>query len=151
MKLHRQKLLPLLRNKIQITCQIKLAGYFFKYGENMFKRISIYLFLICIIITFCGCEMVKQNEEISDDVVINMPNDNTINGYRNPGIYNGNTQNSKPQTSTPLLYYANTSSKKFHKNTCRYATSTDNSKLYISENRNELILQGYSPCKICEP
>ena len=145
------RLPKLLRNKILITCLIKLAGYFFKNGGNMLKRTLIILLMFSVLIVFVGCNETKVEENLSGEVIIKMPTDNTINGYRKPSISGGNIISSKTQTSVPLMYYANTSSKKFHKNTCRYASSTDNSKLYITENRNELILQGYSPCKICEP
>lgn len=117
----------------------------------MFKRVLIGLLVFCVLIAFVGCDKSEVEEKISDEVIIKMPTDNTINGYKKPGVYDGIMENDKPQTSVPLLYYANTSSKKFHKNTCRYASSTDNSKLYITEDRSELVLQGYSPCKICEP
>lgn len=128
-----------------------MTGYFFENGECMFKRAFICILVFSVLVTFVGCNEAKTEDNVSDEVIIKMPTDNTINGYRKPGINNSVIQNDKPQTGTPLLYYANTSSKKFHKNTCRYASSADNSKLYITENRNELILQGYSPCKICEP
>lgn len=48
-------------------------------------------------------------------------------------------------------YYANKSTKKFHLPSCRYAGQIKNENLYITDNRDELISAGYSPCKNCDP
>lgn len=111
---------------------------------------------ICLMLMFavllCGCSYTNAKEEGSDEVVINMPTDDSLNGYRLESNYEETSSAvNSSQDDSVLLYYANTNSKKFHKNSCRYAKMTSNENLYITESKNELINEGYVPCKVCEP
>ena len=46
----------------------------------------------------------------------------------------------------------NTSSKKFHRPTCRYAEQLqDERRVEYNGSREELIEKGYDPCKVCNP
>ena len=76
-----------------------------------------------------------------------MPTDDSINGYRKENTLSETAETTKPNG----IYYANTQSKKFHFSNCTYAERTNNDNLYLTEDREELILTGYAPCKICNP
>lgn len=58
-----------------------------------------------------------------------------------------------PNASTvETTYIANTNSKKFHKTSCAMASKiSDKNKLEFNGSRDELIGQGYVPCKKCNP
>lgn len=58
---------------------------------------------------------------------------------------------SQQQELISEVYYANKSSKKFHKSTCGSAKLIKGDNLYITQNRDELIGGGYSPCLRCNP
>ncbi len=96
-----------------------------------------------------------------------MPKDNTVNGYRvsqpqtttsslpdviatdNVEIAQSNPSTSAQQSATK--YCANKNSKVFHKANCSSVSKMkEENKAYFS-NRAELITQGYSPCKTCNP
>lgn len=71
--------------------------------------------------------------------------------------FNGESRaNNQPQVvQTPqkvtgsTVFYLNTSTKKFHLSTCRYASSKNAEQTnYTAE---QLIRDGYSPCKVCNP
>lgn len=49
------------------------------------------------------------------------------------------------------LYYANTKTRKFHLNNCEAAQKIKDENLYITEYRDQLINEGYTPCSICNP
>ena len=51
--------------------------------------------------------------------------------------------------STAVTYVINTSTKKFHISTCRYAKG-DNVKT-VNESKEQLIKEGYEACKTCKP
>lgn len=118
----------------------------------MRKYFSI-IFVIFVFISLCSCSDTDAREEKQpEEFVINMPTDDSLNGYKSES--SRTSSNSEVTTSNDdlfLLYYANTKSKKFHKNTCRYAKITSNDNLYITESREELVNEGYVPCKVCEP
>ncbi len=58
-----------------------------------------------------------------------------------------------PPQQEPIneVYYANKSTKKFHKSTCGSAKLIKDVNLYTTQNRQELIDAGYSPCLRCNP
>ena len=56
------------------------------------------------------------------------------------------------EENTGESYILNTDSKKFHRTTCSSAKRMkDENKAEFNGNRDELIAQGYSACKICKP
>ncbi len=80
-------------------------------------------------------------------------------GYTGSGVtvtFEGN-DNSESESqasateSSGTQYYANKSSKKFHKETCIYAKRLSEDNLYICSSREQLIAEGYTPCGKCEP
>lgn len=117
------------------------------------KRYFSILFIVISLLLLCNCSGTDAKEEKQpEEVIINMPTDDSLNGYKSES---SNISSSSEATTSKeelfLLYYANTNSKKFHKNTCRYAKMTSNENLYITESREELVNEGYVPCKVCEP
>ena len=68
----------------------------------------------------------------------------------------GNSSDSGTQESSSenskVEYILNTNSKKFHKPSCSSASSikTENKEIYTGS-RDDLIAQGYDPCKKCNP
>lgn len=62
---------------------------------------------------------------------------------------NGTNNEVSNDVSIESKYIANTSTKKFHVSTCKYVKSmSEDNKLY-SESYDELISEGYEPCKVC--
>ncbi len=111
---------------------------------------KIILTVICFIFLLCGCS--DADTVSSPPITVKMPKDNTVNGYRNKSTVSSSSavisQNDNDQY---ILYYANTNSKTFHFSSCKSAQKILNKNLYITEFRDELTEQGYSPCSICNP
>lgn len=103
----------------------------------------------------CGC-IDDTTETTKIPVIINQPNDNTVNGYRNdnsssfPDKIEANSvlNNNTPITTT---YCGNKNSKKFHKISCSALKNTKQENKIYFKTRNEYIQKGYTPCKICNP
>lgn len=123
------------------------------------KRL-IYLYLI-LIISICGC---KQNDITSQKtpVTINMPTDNSVNGYRTKGVSDSDIidansvgvetkEESKPANSTELVYCGNLNRKVFHYATCSSVKQMKEDNKYYSSDRNLFIEMNYTPCKSCNP
>ena len=122
---------------------------------TMVKYMKKFIIFLLIIITCCGC---NSKETVSrTDVIINMPTDNSVNGYRNEIVVNSSNNTTtkvedKNQTETTVIQYcANINSKKFHLPDCgSVETIKQENRLYLSD-KNELISLGYEPCKKCNP
>ena len=106
------------------------------------KKLFCALILVMLILT--GCKTAAPNKNTSDFKII-FPTDNTVNGYREPQAESSDIQNSV------ISYYANTKTYKFHFSDCVYAQKTTEENLLITNTREELITEGYSPCKKCNP
>ena len=128
----------------------------------MKKLVCVFLVLLCL----CGCS--TSNLDMTDNthsqITINLPTDDTVNGYRQ----GGNSQ-SMPQTisadevkpaspkqnssseNTKVEYVGNLNTHIFHKSTCgSVGTMKDENKI-IFEGRDAAINDGYTPCKRCNP
>ena len=128
----------------------------------MKKLVCVFLVLLCL----CGCS--PSNSDMTDNthsqITINLPTDDTVNGYRQ----GGNSQ-SMPQTisadevkpaspeqnssseNTKVEYVGNLNTHIFHKSTCgSVGTMKDENKI-IFEGRDAAINDGYTPCKRCNP
>lgn len=132
-------------------------------------------FIMC-----CGCDNTNTETATQNDVIINIPTDNTVNGYRDDATQSNpqnnttktdtevsskaeatvssknNTSNNKTETinqpeNTSTQYCGNTNSKKFHYTSCGFVDKINSeNRLYLSD-RSELISLGYEPCKKCNP
>lgn len=132
----------------------------------MKKFLSI-IILLLLSFTFCGCQEDNITTSQKQQVVINLPKDDTVNGYRLedkkentiPDKISGaevlphssQTTNSTAYENTNITYCGNKNSKKFHKSTCGALKNTkDENKIYF-ETRDEFIENGYTACKLCNP
>lgn len=107
-----------------------------------FVKIMLLCFTLCL--AFCSC---KGDAEVKQTVFLPDENTkNTVNGYKTEP----NTDETE-QSDTQTLYIVNTSSGKFHLETCRYAKELKDESKDESRNREKLIADGYSPCKVCKP
>lgn len=132
------------------------------------KRFSIFLICIFFIFSFSAC---KENKvaETREAVVINLPKDDSVNGYRteNPDYSdktvvsansvvidnsNGKNQNNKTQNSNSNgSYCANKNSKVFHKSECGSVSSMKDENKEFFNDRNNALSNGYKPCGRCKP
>ncbi|MBR6681375.1 MAG: hypothetical protein IKL40_00125, partial [Clostridia bacterium] len=66
--------------------------------------------------------------------------------------YIGKENKETTEMPTVMDYVLNTSSKKFHKPSCSsVSTIKENNKKAYNGTREQLILDGYSPCGSCKP
>lgn len=132
------------------------------------KKLFVLLLTVLILLSLGGCKFENTASEQRKPVKINMPEDNSVNGYRLPDSKSenddGNTvsadnvtvESSSQATSnqaenTKIMYCANISSKTFHKNNCSSVKSIKEENKFFLSDRNRLIEDGYSPCKQCKP
>ena len=128
----------------------------------MKKFICIFLTLLCL----CGCSTSDYNmtDNTHSQITVNLPTDNTVNGYRQ----GGNSQ-SMPQTisadevkpaspaqnssakNTKTEYVGNLNTHIFHKSTCGSVGTMKEENKIIFEGRDAAISGGYTPCKRCKP
>lgn len=126
----------------------------------MKKFISLIL-VLALFLCLVGCK--EENDTAkSQEVIINMPDDDTVNGYRTESVASdslpntidgssvaaGDVQASKPDTVT---YYANKNSKVFHTSDCSSVKNMKQENCVYFNTREECINDGYSPCKRCNP
>ncbi len=105
------------------------------------KRIFTFIIVLSVFLSLSGCKDNKINE---NTVVI--PDDNTaktVNGYKSETPLN-------PEVTT-IFYVANKTTKKFHLESCQYAKSSNTANLTETTDRESLVNDGYSPCKVCAP
>jgi micrococcal nuclease len=73
------------------------------------------------------------------------------------GLWGNRTESVKRTTATnnqansPIVYWANIKSKKFHRPDCQWARQIRPDNLRKSNNHQQLIKDGYQPCKACRP
>ena len=135
------------------------------------KKLLIILLILLIPLSLVGCSSGTETESRAE-IVINMPTDNTVNGYRTESVVkdekdtiptnkvgveskkpsaNSSTESKPPIVTEPVQYCANINSKTFHKTDCGSAKNLKEENKYITSNREELINDGYTPCKKCNP
>lgn len=122
------------------------------------KRTLTLIFTILIILCLCGCDK-DNNDSIKTPVKINLPKDNTVNGYKNENSASDDKTASKITTENIQInenvkaysYWGNKNSKKFHKANCSSFKNTKEENIVFFNTRNEFVSYGYNPCKICKP
>lgn len=117
------------------------------------KKIIICVLSILLLLICCGCN--SENTDNRTPVTINLPTDDSVNGYRvsEPESSSEQTaESSKTETAqTETKYCANINSKVFHKITCSSVSNMkEENKAYFLD-RSLLIDEGYTPCKRCNP
>ena len=136
----------------------------------MKKFICIFLTLLCL----CGCSTSDYNmtDNTHSQITVNLPTDNTVNGYRQggnsqsmpqtisadevkPASPEQNSSVSKEQNSSSqnakVEYIGNSNSHIFHKSTCGSVGTMKKEIKIIFEGRDAAINGGYTPCKRCKP
>ena len=125
------------------------------------KRLIVLFALLTIFISGCSAEKVDTKPS---PVKINLPTDNTVNGYR---ISDGeNVYSSIPDVidasevgivssvninTTEKSFCGNKNSKVFHISSCGSVTGMkEQNKVYFNS-RSEFISNGYKPCSRCNP
>lgn len=126
-------------------------------------RIIRFLIILLITISLCGCADIGTSSE--PQIVINMPTDNMVNGYRissqaetdqsNPANMDTSSDTpsvtkSKPNT-VDTYYCASISGSKFHIPTCGSAKNIKEENLITAPDRQKFIDDGYEPCRRCNP
>lgn len=62
------------------------------------------------------------------------------------------TNNASTVTQNGITYVANTNTKKFHKSSCASVSQIKpENYLELTDTRDEIVSQGYTPCKRCKP
>ena len=118
------------------------------------KKLIILLLCPILILSLAGCE--KEDTVSRKEVSINLPDDNTVNGYRvsKPETTSENETSSKvlsQKETGETKYCANINSKIFHKLSCSSVAKMKEENKAFFLNRDLLIDEGYSPCKMCNP
>ena len=127
----------------------------------MEKIVCLCFCFIVILSTCCGCSgmTIKGSTDTAsaEPVTVNMPTDNSVNGYRTYGnttpdgitVINSGVSENSEDTDYCGEYVANTNSNKFHKSSCSSAKKMNEENKYISNSREDMISRGYEPCKRC--
>ena len=131
------------------------------------KKFLVFLTIVFVTLSASGCSD-AETASSNGPVKINLPKDNTVNGYRleenddvtadgetvnaeNVTVESADSKTDRNITDTKAKYCANIKSKVFHKADCSSVKKMqEESKFYLSD-RNQLIEDGYTPCKQCEP
>jgi len=132
-------------------------------GDFVNKLLS-FLMILILIISLSSCKNENIDTSVADtektSVVINLPNDDTVNGYRTKAPTRDGSfvsadkvtvGDSSSYQNSKIQYCGNINSKVFHKSTCSSVKKMKDDNKYFSSNRSELITLGYSPCKACNP
>ena len=117
------------------------------------KRIFSLILAIAIAFSMAGCSSEDVTSVPREKVEINLPENDTVNGYREPGFVREetNSTNSKAPTSQNVQYCANIKTKIFHLSSCSSAKNMSEENKYLLSNREALINDGYTPCGRCKP
>lgn len=124
------------------------------------RAIAVFMFIISVFL--CGCSQQNTASDAADTVTVNMPTDDSINGYRLEGqknpenISSSAIKSSSAETVTEdaaklKTYCASRSSAKFHLSTCGIVKNIKAENLFTTDNREELTEKGYEPCQKCNP
>ena len=129
------------------------------------KRITA---LILIMLLLCGCSAadITVNTDSHEQITVNFPTDNTVNGYRT-GSSVQESDSSMPEAipadetkpaapsetslSSTAEYIGNSNSHVFHKSDCGSAKNMKDSNRVIFSSRDKAVGKGYTPCKRCNP
>lgn len=114
------------------------------------KRIIAIMLSVILAVLFCGCSQeAPEVEDNSPTVIIpDYTTETTVNGYKQ---FSKTETQTKEENKVSSEYYANKSSKKFHSDICSYGKNIKSENLYTTKSRDELIGNGYEPCKKCNP
>lgn len=126
----------------------------------MRKFLILFIFVLMLFsIAGCGNKEVQNNRE---EVTVNLPRDNSVNGYRV-----GKSENKDdtvisaddvtvvdkyvPKKETEASYCANKNSKVYHKIDCDSVGKMKEENKVLINSKADAVSKGYSPCKVCNP
>lgn len=114
------------------------------------KRLLALLISLLLIFTLSGCQT-KNTYNDKTPIKINLPTDDSVNGYRknDSEIINGSII--VKETTENYKYFGNKNSKKFHKASCSSLKNTKEENKIFYKTREEFINNSYSACKNCNP
>lgn len=118
----------------------------------------------------CGCSATEEATSCApeSEIIVKLPTDSTVNGYRIAASADSGSQSKESTGATSGgntasasaaarastsggAYRANINTKKFHTSECGYGIKISEENLYTSNSREDMISQGYEPCKRCNP
>lgn len=111
------------------------------------------LAILCIMIFVTGC---KSSTPERKEVVVNLPTDDSVNGYRQedavtPNIIPTDEVSISHKETISVSYCGNKNSKIFHKISCSSVKSMkEENKVYFAT-KEEFLENGYQTCKMCNP
>lgn len=116
---------------------------------------KIFTIIFCLSILITGCKSQNKTTE-KTEVTINLPQDNTVNGYYKEGTDMPETipkdEATVPKYETVTVSFCgNKGTNKFHKLNCNSVSKIKEENKEYFATREEFIKNGYSPCKICNP
>ena len=124
------------------------------------RKILVLILCLSFIFLFIGC---KNNEVESnrEAVVINLPKDSSVNGYRTEKPSNNDDIISAEDAivvkdftvvnETEGEYCVNKNSKVFHKPTCSSVSKMKDENKVLIKTKSEAVSKGYTACKVCNP
>lgn len=112
------------------------------------------LVILCLMLLFL-CSCTNQATERTD-VKINLPKDNTVNGYRTvkedmPDTISKSEVSVDNNVTVTTKLCGNKNSKIYHKTTCSSAKKMSDSNKVSFSSAQEFKDNGYKPCKLCNP
>ena len=130
------------------------------------KRLLVLLLVLSLLLTVTGCSE-AETASSNGPVVINLPKDNSVNGYRLKPAETENSQgeivdannvkvesqvaDTDPTEAPKIIYCANVESMYFHKSDCSSVKKMKEENKFYLRDRAQLIADGYTPCKQCKP
>ena len=106
--------------------------------------------MVSVCILLCSCQ--SEDTFSKTPVIINLPADNTVNGYKLPSIESSSgTDSTTEKPDTNIQYCANIKSKTFHLTSCSGVKNMKEENKYFISDRNSLIEDGFKPCGTCKP
>ena len=129
------------------------------------KRFLCLIFCLCLLFSLSACNEESEQKDRTE-VVINLPEDNSVNGYRTESnesfddtVIDANsvvvdTETGKTTSSSSNSegkYCANINSKVFHNSNCPSVSKMKEENKKFFNDRDEVISQGYKSCGSCKP
>lgn len=117
--------------------------------------------LICFILCGCSTESQATENDTHSHITINLPTNNTVNGYREGEISSGIPQTipanevgpaeSGQNSAEEIAYIGNAKTRIFHKLTCGSVSAMKEENKVKFEDREDAVSGGYKPCGRCNP
>lgn len=123
-------------------------------------KIAILILFMFSLVAGCGKETKNGEVSIAPEVIVNLPSDNTVNGYKNPSSIDNSDKISASDVKVGLQsseknnnknYCGNKNSKVFHDMDCESVKKMKDENKVFASDKKELTNKGYKPCGSCKP